>query len=582
MFAGRRLSCFMARRLAAIVVADVVGFSRLMAADEAGTLTALRERRQTILEPVVKAHGGRVVKLMGDGVLIEFASAVKAVEAALALQDKFAAANESFPEDMRIRLRIGINLGEVVGEGSDIYGDGVNIASRIEALAEPGGLCLSAKVYDEVRGKVETEFEDIGEQALKNIPTPVRVFAVGAGRGSRARHSEPASLPLPGKPSIAVLPFLNMSEDPAHESFADGLTEDLITDLSRNAGLFVIARNSTFAYKGKWVDVRHIARALGVRHVLEGSARRVGGRVRINVQLIDAIDGGHLWAERFDRNLEDIFAVQDEVTAKIVDALVGRLTAPPARVRPKSLEAYDLCVRARILMEESPQSAREAKLLLRRAIDLDPDYAEAHRWLAMNLWLSWSHWGEPMEPNRRIALTTAERAVALDPNDAGSYCVLGNVLGYERHWSGADAAFATALSLDPNCAEAWAHLSDFTVLSGKVVEGLEQVRKALRLNPHPPGWYYLLLGQALYAARDYVAAIEVLRREVTYRTGSRRFLAASLAQLGRLDEARREAELFLVSNPHFKVAYWVATQPLRDDATCDHFVDGFRKAGFPE
>ena len=572
----------MTRRLAAILVADVVGFSRLLATDEAGTLAKLKERRRAILEPLVKSHAGRIVKVMGDGVLVEFSSAVKAVEAALALQSRISAANESITEPSQIRLRIGINLGEVVGDGSDIFGDGVNIASRIEALAEPGGICITAKVHDEVRGKVEAAFDDLGEQPLKNIAAPVRVFAVRAGKSARENPIEPAPLPLPGKPSIAVLPFVNLSEDPSHESFADGLTEDLITDLSRNAGLFVIARNSTFAYKGKPNDVRHIARALGVRHVLEGSARRVGGKVRINVQLIDAIAGGHVWAERFDRNLEDIFAVQDEVTAKIVEALVGRLTAPPARVRPNNMEAYDLCVKARILMEQSPQAAREALVLLHRAIELDADYAEAHRWLAMNLWMTWSHWGGPMEPNRQLALAAAERALALDPNDAGNHWVLGNALGYEKRWTEAEAAFATALGLDPNCADAWADLSDFTVLSGRVAEGLDQVRKALRLNPHPASWYYLLLGQALYAARNYEAAVQALRHEETYRTGSRRFLAASLAQLGRIGEARNEAELFMISNPHFSISFWVDTQPLRDEEIRDHFIEGFRRAGFPE
>ncbi|TGQ71596.1 tetratricopeptide repeat protein [Mesorhizobium sp. M00.F.Ca.ET.186.01.1.1] len=389
-------------------------------------------------------------------------------------------------------------------------------------------------------------------------------------------------LPLPDKPSIAVLPFVNFSSDPEQESFADGLTEDLITDLSRMSGLFVIARNSTFAYKGKAMDVRDIAEELGVRYLLEGSARRAAGRVRINAQLVDALSGEHLWAERFDRGLEDIFAVQDEVTAKIVEALLGRLRAPPPRNRPTNLEAYDLCVRARKLIDDSPQTAREAHLMLTRAIALDPDYAEAYRWLAMNHWMGWVHWGEPVEQNRSVALDLARKAVSIDPNDAGCRWVLANLLAYERSFAEAEAEFARAIELDPNEADIWATISDIEVLAGRIDEALEHIRKAFRLNPFPVSWYFLTLGQAQYAARDYEAAIETLRRDETYRTSSRRFLAASLAQLGRLDEARAEVEMFLVSNPHFTTSHWVWTEPFRDEATLAHFVDGFRKAGLPD
>ena len=414
------------------------------------------------------------------------------------------------------------------------------------------------------------------------IATVPRVGYRFTGAIEQLDRAKRKPLPLPDKPSIAVLPFVNLSNDPEQEAFADGLTEDLITDLSRAPGLFVIARNSTFAYKGKAMDVRAIAEELGVRYLLEGSARRAAGRVRINAQLVDAISGEHLWAERFDRGLDDIFAVQDEATAKIVEALLGRLRAPPPRNRPNNLEAYDLCVRARKLIDDSPQTAREAHLMLTRAVALDPDYAEAYRWLAMNHWMGWVHWGEPVEPNRRIALELARKAVAIDPNDAGCRWVLGNLLAYEHSFEEADAEFARTFELDPNEADAWATLADIETLAGRVEEGLEHIRKAFRLNPYPASWYYLTLGQAQYAARDYEAAVETLRRDETYRTSSRRFLAASLAQLGRLDEARAEVELFLVGNPHFKTRYWVWTEPFRDAAMLDHFVDGFRKAGLPE
>ncbi|MBY5779678.1 adenylate cyclase [Rhizobium leguminosarum] len=389
-------------------------------------------------------------------------------------------------------------------------------------------------------------------------------------------------LPLPDKPSIAVLPFVNISNDPEQESFADGLTEDLITDLSRMPGLFVIARSSAFAYKGRAKDVRDIAEELGVRYLLQGSARRAAGQVRINAQLVDAATGDHLWAERFDHSLDDIFAVQDEVTAKIVEALLGRLRAPPPRNRPKNLEAYDLCVRARKLMDDSPQTAREAHLMLSRAISLDPDYAEPYRWLAINHWMGEVHSGGPTEPTRKAALQLARKAVAIDPNDAGCRWILAYLLAYERSFAEADAQFAKAIELDPNEADTFAALSDIAVLAGRVGEGLEHIAKAFRLNPFPAGWYYLTLGQAQYAAGQYEAAIETLRRDETYRTSSRRFLAASLAQLGRLEEARAEVELFLVANPHFSTRHWAAAEPFRDARTLAHFIDGYRKSGLPE
>jgi TolB-like protein len=568
------------RRLTAIMAADVVGYSRLVDLDEQGTLAALRERRKTILEPLVRGHRGHIVKLMGDGVLVEFASAVNAVTCAVDLQNRFAAANQGLPEDRHIVLRIGINLGDVVVEGGDLFGDGVILAVRLQAMAGPGDICVSGSVYDQVKRKLAFAFDELGAQAVKNVAEPVLVYRIGSSALGENRETEQASLPLPAKPSIAVLPFTNMSNDPEQEAFVDGLTEDLITDLSRSGGLFVIASHSAFAYKGRHEDVRRIARELGVRYLLEGNIRRAAGRVRINAELIDALKGDHLWAERFDRSLEDIFAVQDEVSGKIVEALAGRLMALPARNRPANLAAYELCVRARPLAMQTAVAAKEAVFLLERAIALDPEYAEAHRWLAWNLWLGWEFWGEP-EANRARALAEAQRAAALDPNDAGTRWVLGIILGHEHRLAEADAEFDAALKLDPNHADAWAMRSDLTTLGGRPAEGIEQVRKALRLNPHPPGWYYWQLGQAQYATGDYEAAVQTLRRPETYRTTSRRLLAASLAQLGRLEEARWEAELFMMSNPQFTIRRWSATQPFRDETIREHFMDGYQKAGLP-
>jgi adenylate cyclase len=560
------------RRLAAIVVADVVGYSRLMEADEAATLADLRELRSGVIEPAVMRHNGRIFKVVGDGFLIEFGSAVDAVSAALEMQRATAAVEAS--GDRRLLLRVGVNLGDVIDDGSDVLGDGVNVAARLETQAAPGGICISADVHGEIVGKISDRFFDAGERILKNLTRPVHLW-----HWPDALRS---ILPLPEYPSIAVLPFTNMSGDEADAPFVDGLTEDLITDLSRTAGLFVIARNSVYVYKGKPVDVRLVAQELGVRYVLEGSARRAMGRVRINAQLVDTLAGQHLWADRFDRTVEDVFELQDEVNAKIVEALVGRLTIPTQRNRPKNFEAYDLCVRARQLTEVSPQTEREAYLLLQRAIKLEPSYAEALGLLAYNRWLAWTHFGEPEDPNRRMAVTSAQKAVDLDPNDAGCRYVLGTILAYERRWEESEAAFAEALELDANHADTWAAMSDISVLGGRIADGLAQIEKALRLNPYPACWYLCHLGQAQYAACDYEAAKATLRREETYRTNSRKFLAATLAQLGHHEEAQREAELFLIAHPHFTISHWLNSQPLRDASVRDHFVDGFRKAGLPE
>ncbi|MFS2151833.1 adenylate/guanylate cyclase domain-containing protein [Rhizobium sp. Rhizsp42] len=560
------------RRLAAIVVADVVGYSRLMEADEVATVENLRVLRSGAIEPATMRHNGRIFKVMGDGFFIEFASALDAVAAALEIQRATAAVE--LVGDRRLPLRIGVNVGDVIGDGSDILGDGVNVAARLQTQAASGGICISAGVHGEIVGKINERFFDAGERYLKNLTRPVHVW--------HWPDALQSILQLPEGPSIAVLPFTNMSGDDADAHFVDGLTEDLITDLSRTAGLFVIARNSVYVYKGKAVDVRLVAQELGVRYVLEGSARRTMGRVRINAQLFDALGGKHLWADRFDRTVEDVFELQDEVNAKIVEALVGRLTAPAQRNRPKNVEAYDLCVRARLLTEESPQTEREAYMLLQRAVQLEPSYAEALGLLAYNRWLAWTHFGEPEDPNRAMAVTLAQEAVDMDPNDADCRYILGTIMAYERRWEESETAFAKALELDPNHADTWAAMSDMSVLDGKIAAGLAQIEKALRLNPYPACWYLCHLGQAQYAAHDYQAAKATLRREETYRTNSRKFLAATLAQLGDHEEAHREAELFLIAHPHFTIDHWLNSQPLRDIDVRDHFIDGFRKAGLPE
>ena len=566
------------RRLAAILAADVVGYSRMMGADEAGTLAALRSRWKDVLTPSVARHRGRVVKVMGDGVLVEFGSAVDAVECAVALQAGFASVNEGVAEDRRIVLRIGINLGDVIVEGSDLYGDGVNIAARLEGLAEPGGVCIAAAVHDHVRGKLAVGFDAMGPQVLKNIAGPVQVFRVRV-------NITPEPLALPEKPSIAVLPFTSMTTDPEHEHFVDGLTEDLITDLSRNAGLFVIARNSTFAYKGRSVDVRQVARELGVRYLLEGSARRAGGRVRINVQLIDAIGGGHLWAERFDREMQDIFDLQDAVTARIVTELVGRLVVSPTRKRTSSIEAYDLCVRGRALITNGGGKSavlHEAVVTMERALALDPAYAEPHRWIAFCRLLRWVHGMEAEHPHRSLAVEHARTAVALEPLDAANQWVLAWILSYENLIPETEQGFAKALALDPSNADAWATFADISAVQGKIDVALDAIRRALRLEPHTPFFYFWFEGFILYLNRDYEGAVKTTQRAEVFGTASHRVLAAALAQLGRIDDARREAELYIASTPGFRISRWVAMHAYGDPATLAHYADGCRKAGLPE
>lgn len=571
------------RRLAAILAADVVGYSRLMEADETGTLSALKARRSDVLAPLVAEHHGRLVKVMGDGVLVEFGSAVNAVQCAVELQRRTEEANAALPEARRIRLRVGLNLGDVIVEGSDLYGDGVNVAARLEALAVPGGICLSGSIHDQVKRKLDVRVEDLGPRPLKNIAEPVQVYRVVLD-AEPVQRTETALLALPAKPSIAVLPFTNMGGD-AEDVFVDGLTEDLITDLSRNGELFVIARHSTFAYKGKSVDVRVVARDLGVRYVLEGSARRAAGRVRINAQLIDAIGGDHVWAERFDRDLEDIFAVQDEVTQRIVEALIGHLVPQPPRSRPTSMEAYDLCVRARQLIASfagTVDAIREADELTRQSVAIDPSYAEALRWRAFVLWSRWVFAIDATPEMRAESLKMAERAIALDPNDAGNCWILGYMLAYEHRWTESDRYFEQALRLDANHADTLVMRAEILTFAGRHDASLELIRRALRFSPQPPGWYYWVLGMTLYGARQYDEAVDTLRLEATYRSSSRRVLAASLAQLGRLDEAKKEGALFMAKSPQFRISHWVAVQPARDQAVIEHFVDGYRMAGLPD
>ncbi|HZM36152.1 MAG TPA: adenylate/guanylate cyclase domain-containing protein, partial [Burkholderiales bacterium] len=482
----------MERKLAAILSADAAGYSRLMSEDEVGTVRTLAACREAAAEAIAR-HGGRVVDMAGDNVLAEFPSAVNALEAARAMQAQIDGCNGKLPADKRLAFRIGVNLGEVVVEGGRLYGDGVNIAARIEALAEPGGICVSAKVYEEVRRKLDLAFEDLGEQALKNIAARVRVFRVRADDQGAAPQG--AAPPAAAKPSIIVLPFTNMSGEAEQEFFADGLTEDILTGLSRFPELFVISRNTSFKYKGQAVDVRKVARDIGVQYVLEGSVRKAGKRVRVTVQLIDGESDRHIWAERYDRDLEDIFALQDEVTNAIVAVLPGRVEAAmrerAARKPTENLAAYECVATAKTLHHRSKRADNvKAMELIERAIRLDPEYAHAHAWKACIVGQQLTYgWTDP-DTGERVIEDEITRAAALDDKDSDVQRVLAALRLRQNDFDRAVHHQDRALSLNPNDDLIVVQQGEILTWLGQPEEGIEWIRKAMRLNPYHPARFW--------------------------------------------------------------------------------------------
>lgn len=577
-----------ARKLAAILVADIVGFSRLTASDEDRTLARIRALRSDLVDPTIAVHRGRVVKSIGDGVLSEFRSGVDAVRCAVELQTGMIDRNSGLPSERRIELRIGIHIGDVVEEADgDLMGDGVNIAARLEGIAEPGTICLSEDAYRQVRNRLDLAIHDLGEKVLKNIVEPMRIYALEVSAPacrwpSVSTGTTPAAASFLDRPSIAVLPFINMSGDTEQEFFTDGLTEDIITDLSNVPGFFVIARNSTFAYKGKASDVRQIARDLGVRYILEGSARRSDKRLRVNVQLVNGLEGGnHVWADRFDRDIADIFDVQDEVTRRVVEAISGKLSdkSVGTRARPSNLEAYDLCVRSRGKWNISQSDTREACDDLGRAVQIDPNYCEGHSNLALSLLFSWFIWGGPQVPRRGEALVHAQRAVEIDPSDSHARMVLGCVHLHERNWDEAKTQFDAAIRQNPNNADAVAWMGELQTYLGEPQAALKACAEALRLNPRAPGWYFWVIGMAQISSGCYEEAIVTLSREETYGTGSREHLIVALALAGRVSEAQDEARLFIAGNPSWRFTDFAANSPFKSPSSTQPFVDGWRLAG---
>jgi adenylate cyclase len=591
----------MERRLAAILAADVVGYSRLIRADEEGTIADLKALRADLIDPKLAEHNGRIVKLMGDGMLAEFASVVDAVRTAVETQVAVARHNAGLPEDKRIEFRVGINLGDVVIDGDDIYGDGVNVAARLEGLARPGGICVSDKVYEEVRDRLDLVFEDLGKQPVKNIDRPVQVYGVVIN--SRAEMSDgagtisglDAALELPDKPSIAVLPFTNMSGDPEQGFFSDGITEDIITALSKISNLLVVARNSTFTYKGQAVDVKQVSREQGVRYVLEGSVRKAGGRVRVTAQLIDAITGHHLWAERYDRYLEDIFAVQDEITREVVIALDVRLSSgEQARFWSSgttNLGAWE-CVRLAmdLLNSGTPEGVRECLQLCEKALDLDPSYAMAwvtlagarHHEVDVGVGLT-------SERSRKAALASAmdcaKKALELDPSCADAYSLLGLCHLSKGEHDQAIAMADKAVSLAPNHADILATSAVTHNKSSRPQTALELIKKAMRLSPISPAWFLWVLGTAYRLtgqADSAINAFEAATKRNADFLGIHVGLASTLGELGRVEDAKNSVSEILRLAPNFSIKTYMAGLSYRDPADLERFEEGLRNVGLPE
>jgi adenylate cyclase len=575
------------RRLAAILAADVAGYSRLMEADEEGTLSRMNSHRRELLEPKVAEHRGRIVKRTGDGALIEFGSAFDAVRCAIEVQRGMGERNASAPVDKHIELRIGVHVGDIIIEDDDIFGDGVNIAARLEGIAQPGGICISDDTYRQVHSKIDANFEDMGEQPLKNIARRVRAYQFKA-EGGAAYAQAPA---LPDKPSIAVLPFQNMSGDPEQDYFADGMVEDIITGLSRIKWLFVIARNSTFALKGRPIEIKQVGRQFGVRYVLEGSVRKARDRVRVTTQLIDVETGAHVWAERYDRAMDDIFALQDDITLSTVAAIEPSLRQAEIerakRKRPDNLDAYDLVLRATPLADTGmPDGALKALPFLEKALSIAPEYALAHGQAAFCHEVLFVRAGR-REENRTAALRHAHTAVALGPDDAPALVYGGITIGLVEHdRATAQEVFETALAVSPSTA--WAFLWGALILGwgGEAERAIEWGERGIRLSPFDPwitaGLHGIFMGH--FRRGQYEDAALAIRRAIRSKPGfsiSHMFLAAALAKLGRTDEAKHAAERVLQLQPNFSSSGQCAAIGCVP-ALADPLIEAMRAAGLPD
>ena len=577
------------RRLAAILAADVAGYSRLMGVDEEGTLAALKACRRELIDPKIAEHQGRIVKTTGDGALVEFPSVVDAVRCAMEIQRAMAERNAAIPEDRRIEFRIGINVGDIIFDDGDIYGEGVNIAARLETLAKPGAICLSDNAYQQIKGKLALDVNDMGEQQLKNIAQLVRVYSVGLG----SAPVRPA-LPLPDKPSIAVLPFQNMSGDPEQEYFADGVVEEIITALSRFRHLFVIARNSSFTYKGRHVDIRQVGRELGVRYVLEGSVRKAVNRARITVQLIETITGAHLWADRFEGTLEDIFDLQDQVTTSVVGAIAPTLEQVEierAKRKPtESLDAYDYFMRGMASAQwQMNERNSEALRFFYKAIELDPDFASAYGMAAWcYVWRKSNQWMTNRVEEIAEAARLAHRAAESGKNDAVPLSRGGFALAYiVGNLDDGAALIDRALVLNPNLAAAWYFSGWVRMWLSEPELSIEHLELAMRLSPLDPltGLMRTAIAFAHFLAGRYDEAsswAEMALRENPTLNSASRIAAATNAVAGRLEQAQNEMICLRQLDPTLRVSNLADVMPFRRPEDLAKYAEGLRKAGLPE
>ncbi|WP_193369212.1 adenylate/guanylate cyclase domain-containing protein [Pelagibius marinus] len=581
----------MVRRLAAILAADMAGYSRLMEADEAGTLARLKTHRIELIDPAIAKNGGTIIKTGGDSLLVEFQSVVEAVNCAAEIQRRMARRNSDVPPDQRIEFRIGINLGDVIAEEGDIFGDGVNLAARLEAMADVGGICISRAVRDQLGERLDVAFEDLGEQSVKNLSRKVRVFRVLLENGEAAAPAaapEAGAAPAAGDmPSIAVLPMVNMSGDAEQEFFADGLTEDIITGLSKFRGLFVISRTSAFVYKGKTANIQNVARALGVQYILEGSVRKAGNRVRVTVQLIDAETDRHIWAERYDRDLEDIFAIQDEITTTIVAILPGRIeAASQERVKHKptdNMAAYESLLAGKVLHHRSkPEANAEALRLLDRAVALDPNYAHAHAWRACVMGQCWVYgWCADRDETWRRVAEALQTALALDDNDSDVHRILAATSIAHGDFDKATYHQERALNLNPNDDLIVVQYGELLTWLGRPEEGIEWIKKAIRLNPYHPERFWNHLGRAYFVARRYDEAITAFQRISHPDQFHHAFLAAAFALQGDDASAQEQAGMVLELNPDFTVDDYLATLHYKEESDLEHHRQGLLKARLP-
>jgi TolB-like protein len=580
------------RRLAAIVAADVAGYSRLMGLDEVGTARTLRKHRK-VTDALVAKHGGRLVKTTGDGVLLEFPSVVDAVECAVAVQAVMDQRNEGIPDEWRMLFRVGINLGDILIEGDDILGDGVNVAARLEGIAEPGGICISASAYDQVRGKVAVEFADLGELTLKNIARPIRAYAVGPSANAHQAASLPSSAP---RLSLVVLPFANIGGDPEQEYFVDGVTESLTTDLSRISGAFVIARNTAFTFKGKPVDVKKLGRELNVRYVLEGSVQRGGNRLRVNVQLVDADTGNHLWAERFDKPVADLFDMQDEIVSRLANTLNAELIAAEARRAERSPhpDAMDLYFEGWAWLNRgavNPENIAQAQRFFERALLLDPCCVEALVGAALVDVQTVQHlFIDDRTARLAAAETAALKALSLAPNHAEANRILGLVQIFTNRVAQSIAQCERALALDRNLASAHATIGVAKYIIGRGVETEAHITEALRLSPRDVSvhlWMMYAGVAKLWQGADAEALAWLRRCIETNRTNAlgHFYLAAALAQLGEINEARAIAHAGLALLPGFTISRYRASAHNDHPAYLagrERTYEGLRLAGVPE